>query len=123
MENNLQYGAAIQITRLVPQFMIKDYATVKLIDGIMESLIKVKSAQTEQLQAIYESHGLPLDESIDASHPLYRQISEEIYTAPSPFTRAELQRLTIDQFNACLHGLTLSYQDRKLLEYWLVITE
>jgi hypothetical protein len=120
----VQFGVSLMLARLLNNFKTPTFGDYQRIDGIMEHFKKIDADQAEHVKKIYAELSIPEEESIDASHPLYNQITNRVMEGKSSVMRADLQVFTVEQLNASIDGsYNLSFADRRLLMYWLVKEE
>jgi hypothetical protein len=119
----LGFGVAAMLGRLIPAFKTPTYACVQRVDGVMKTIAQLEQERGALITQVFEKYNIPKDEVIDAQHPLFYELAEQIDTKESSITQTQLQQFTLQQFNQAVDGAGFNYSERKLLEFWLVKLE
>lgn len=113
-------GIASGLNELLPRFRTQTFADHQRIDGILTTLKSISHINQKHVEDFFKKHNLPDTEIIDGNHPLSRELFELINNAETDLTKKDVAKFTLDEFNASVDGLALSFADRNFLMYWLV---
>lgn len=119
----LDLGQATMLNNLIPNFKTPTYAAMQKVDAIMKLLGQQEQARQAFISEVFKKYNIPEGEFVDPQHPLYYEIYAQVHSQTTELTQQDLQQYTLQEFNSAVHHGNYNYQERKLLEFWLVKPE
>lgn len=89
----------------------------KRLDAVDQTLQHIAEEHQRVVQQFFKEHQLPEDEQIDETHPLYKKWLDFYLKEVKEPTFPEF---TEQQFAAVTTGAVLTFQEKKLLKFWLL---
>jgi len=113
-------GVVTGLGNLLPTFRTQTFADHQRIDGILKTLETSAPLRQQIVSDFFKKHSLAEKEIIDGNHPLSRELFTLVNNAETDLTKQDVAKFTLDEFNASVDGLALSFADRNFLMFWLV---
>ena len=116
----MQLGVALTLPKMLSLFKTPTYGDMQRIDGLMRLLNQQEQTQGDAIKAFFEKNGLEENQSVGPSHPLFHQLEKEVLGSVVEITKDQTQVFNQEQFNSSIDGLEFNYQERSMLQFWLV---